>query len=274
MATRRRHPRRRQTRRRQIGGGKTEQAFDVIRSVYRHIGSPGSLIAAIYNTREIYGKCPESAPRSQLGYNGHREVAIPERYGRPDPHKKPLNSVIRCAFNFFNDYANEYRREEGGHDELRQAMRITNELRLIFETLVDADPEKAPTGGKIKRADRLFLNIREHMGRETGAAGGAGDAVREHIKAAERREKEREREARAAAAAAAERAATAAAEAEAAAAWAYKAAVEAEAFGTNLGTARRNWEYAHRHSMAPTGGAGNHYSPMAGRWGKAPSSPM
>lgn len=274
MATRRRHPRRRQTRR-QTGGGREEE-FDIIRAVYRHVGSPGALIAAIYNTREIYGKCSEAPPKSRLGYDGHHEIAIPERYGRPDPHKKPLNSVIRCAFNFFNKHASEFRDEEGGHDELRQARHITIELRGIFATLVDADSEKRPSGNKIKKADKLFHSIRDHMGRESGAVGGAGAAavVKEHIKAAERREKEREREARAAAAAAAERAATAAAEAEAAAAWAYKAAVEAEAFGTNLGTARRNWEYAHRHSMAPTGGASNHYSPMSGRWGKTLSSPM
>ena len=277
MATRRRHPRRRQTRRshQQSGGGR-EEDFDVIRSVYRNIHNQGGLIAAIYNTREIYNSnsCRDAAPKSQLGYNGHRETSIPDKYTRPDYDKKPLNTVIRCAFNFFNKYASEYRGEEGGYEELEQAAKINNQLRVIFRTLVDGDPVMATSGGAIKKAEKLFNSIRDHMGRASRSPiAGAANVVKEHTKAAERREKERGREARAAAATIAERAAAAAAAAEEAAAAAYKAAAAAERFGTNLYTARRNWEYAHRHNAAAAGGAGNHrYSPLPGVWGKTPSS--
>lgn len=286
MATRRRHPRRRQTRRphQQSGGGR-EEDFDVIRSVYRYITDPGVMIAAIYNTHELHDSFSVHAPKSQLGGKEARHVVIPDRYTRPEPRMKPLNSVLRCAYNFFDQYAGKSRGDDAEPGEWAMAKDINKKLEIVFWTFVDADPDRRPSRSKIDKADKLFNRIRHYIGAATRSprAGAGAEEIEDRVKAAERREKERGREARAEMAARAEREAAAAEEAAERAAAAYKAAAAAERYGTNLGTARRNWEYAHRHNRRSSRSSRtssrsrksrkSRYSPLPGVWGKPPSSP-
>lgn len=269
--TRRRHPQRRQTRRphRQTGGA-IEEDYEIIRSVYRYIDDPGVMIAAIYNTRELYEKCTSHAPKSLLGGKRARDIAVPDRYARPEPRMKPLNSVLRCAFNFFDRYADKARGDDAEPGEWAMAKRINIELEAVFWMFVHATPEMKPSRSKSEKADKLFNRIRHYIEAATRSGAAAGANTREdREKAAEEREKAKARMARAAGHEYAAAAAEAAAEAEAAAAAAYAAAAAVEGFGSNLGTARRHWENAQRREGRAAGGAGDYYAPGPTGWGKS-----
>jgi hypothetical protein len=159
MVTKRRQIRKRQTRRRrQTGGGEAEDR-EIIRTIHTEVKDAGVMIAMIYKTKSIYDKCTEYAPASPLG-RGH---VIPDRYSRPKAGMKPLNSVLRCAYNFFDIYANKARGNNAEPPEWEMARQICQKLNESFWIFMaaDYDPEHriAPSKAKVKKADNLFGRI-------------------------------------------------------------------------------------------------------------------
>jgi hypothetical protein len=168
MATKRRQVRKRQTRRRRQAGGGTEEDYEIIRTIYAHNGDPGAMIAAIYTTKALYNKCTEYPPASQLG----KGQVIPVRYARPKG-MKPLNSVLRCAYNMFDIYAGKARGSESERAEWEMARQLCMKLKQAFQTFTDADydPETrmGPSKGKQKKADNLFERIGQFIYEMSGA---------------------------------------------------------------------------------------------------------
>lgn len=168
MATTRRQLRKRQTRRRRVSrrqvGGTVEEDYTIIRTIHRHISNPGEMIAAIYTTRGLYAKIPDSPPGSAIG-----EDVIPEHYARPHPKMKPLNSVIKGAFNFFQPYAGRARGSESERAEWEMAKQINNKLSLAFLIFIGTNTRTVMERGvahsipasttKLKQANKLFGDI-------------------------------------------------------------------------------------------------------------------
>lgn len=191
-ATRRQLRKNAQTRRRrrQAGGGEVED-FEIIRLIHTEVNDPGAMIGMLYKTKEIYDSCPAFPPASPMGGPRARDIAIPEPFARPKSGMKPLNSMLRCAFNFFFKYANRSRGSNDEAKELGMAEAICAKLTEVFWIFVNANPELAPSRGQREKADKLFRRIGHFIGALSVSAAAEEENTRERLaraKAAQERE--------------------------------------------------------------------------------------
>jgi hypothetical protein len=154
----------------------------------RHIAAA---IAYLYRT-SLYVSCPGAAPRSAITRDARAHVVM--RYNSPRG-MKPLNSMLRHAYNFFYDIQrmmnwDDYEARNNARNVVFfRARSICAAISEAFGILVEADMSRTKDG----TASRLFRMITDYIGAlpNTLAAQRAADAAEaeERRKAAEARAK-------------------------------------------------------------------------------------
>jgi hypothetical protein len=144
-------------------GGDRAQDFAIINEVYSHIRNTGELIASIYNVKRIYNSCPGYAPKSRLGGKKGDALVVPSHLNLPrgptERALKPMNMMLRHAYNFFFKYA-ELKTTNTNVDlpEIIRANGICQKLQDAFLVFNRAAGEYATIPAK-KAAKKQFDSI-------------------------------------------------------------------------------------------------------------------
>jgi hypothetical protein len=144
----------RQTRR-QYGGNPEARDLETIDKYYAYVENPAKLIGKLYT--EMYFKCPAYAPKSKLGGKEGDRLHILEENNFPESKtKKPLSSIIRCAYNLFEKYASRKTGDTWNDDkplQYRKAGKLCSALEIALITLTKSNT----------KASKLFLNITKNL---------------------------------------------------------------------------------------------------------------
>ena len=151
----RRQSRKSRQTRRQYGGNPEARDLETIDKFNAYVDNPGKLIGKLYT--EMYFKCPTYAPKSKLGGRDGDRLHIVEENNFPESKiKKPLSSIIRCAYNFFEKYASRKTGDTWNDDQppqYKKASKLCSALEKAFITLTKSN----------KASSKLFLNIRANL---------------------------------------------------------------------------------------------------------------
>ena len=144
----------RQTRR-QYGGNPEARDLDTIDKYSAYVDNPAKLIGKLYT--EMYFKCPAYAPKSKLGGKEGDKLHILEENNFPESKiKKPLSSIIRCAYNLFEKYASRKTGDTWNDDQppqYRKAGKLCSALERALITLTKSNT----------KASKLFTNITKSL---------------------------------------------------------------------------------------------------------------
>ena len=141
----------------------SDETKDLILKAYAYVEDsrePRHLAAAVaffYNS-SLHGSCPAAAPRSNLARDAR--INVPWHYNNPRG-MKPLNSMLRHAFNYFYDIQRKFNfddyeaRAEKKNVVFFRARSLCATISEVFSILVESSYSRS----KDEVASRLFRQI-------------------------------------------------------------------------------------------------------------------
>ncbi len=123
--------------RRQKGGDLEAKDIALIDTFFHFVDKPALLAANLYINKDIYNKCTTFAPKSFIGGPHGNKLHIEGDINFPiSPTKKPLSTILRCAYNFFEKYAKRVSENwEMEQSHYKRAQRICTILDRVFVSL-------------------------------------------------------------------------------------------------------------------------------------------